>query len=278
VTGRILEGVTPEAYHQRDGLSASIATTLITRSPLHAWQQHPRFGGRGKAPTRAMDIGTVAHELVLGKGKGFEVLPFDDYRTKAAQSARDAARAAGRTPILAEEFDAAQALAERLRHQLAERGILLDGASEVAFEWTEASESGPVLCRGMADHLRAAGTRATIIDLKFCESAAPPSVERSAENFGYAIQAAAYTRALAAWRPALAGRVEFLFVFAEKEPPHAVNVCAPSGAFREIGERRWLRAVETWGRCLKAQHWPSYGDTVNQLHPPAWALAREGEF
>lgn len=272
MTARLLD-IAPEEYHARDGLSASIATTLITRSPLHAWQQHPRYGGRGKAPTKAMDIGSVVHALVLGVGKAFEVLAFDDYRTKAAQTARDKARAEGRVPILLEAYETAQIIAGELLAQLADRGIYLDGASEVAIEWEEPTACGPVLCRGMLDHLRL--DAGMIYDLKITSNAAQPSVERSAENFGYAIQAAAYRRAVAMLRPELAGRIDFLFLFCESEPPYAVNVCRPDGAMRELGERRWLRAVEAWAVCLEAQQWPGYGDDVNPLSPPAWALSRE---
>lgn len=270
---RILD-VGPDEYHQLPGLSASIATTLITRSPLHAHAEHPSYGARGKAPTKAMDRGSVCHRLALGVGKEFEVLDFGDYRTKAAQTARDAARARGLVPILREDYDEAAAIAARVVAELGRRGIVFDGRSELALGWTEdTGGDGPVECRGMLDHLRA--DQRTIIDLKFVASAAPASVERSAESFGYAIQRAAYVRALSALRPELAGRVDFLFVFAEVDEPYAINVCRGDGAFRELGERRWARAVTEWARCVRANHWPSYGEGINQLSVPGWALTRE---
>ena len=40
--------ISPDEYHERDGLSASVATTLINKSPLHAWSQHPKYGGKSK--------------------------------------------------------------------------------------------------------------------------------------------------------------------------------------------------------------------------------------
>jgi hypothetical protein len=266
--------IPPDEYHLRDGLSSSIATTLITRSPLHAWSQHPMYGARGKTPTDEMDFGSVVHALSLGAGKRFAVLPFDDFRTNAAKASRDNARAEGLIPIKHASFSRAQDVAAKVIAGLREvAGIVLDGESELGFEWDEPSPSGPVLCRAMMDHVFL--DRGLIVDLKIVSSAAPASVERSAENFGYAIQAAAYTRALTAIAPHLAGRVRFLFAFCEAEFPYAMNVTEPDGMFREIGERRWERAVHAWGKCVVTNSWPAYGTGINTLSPPPWALSRE---
>lgn len=263
----------PDEYHTLPGLSASTAATLISRSPLHAWQQHPCFGGKGKVPTKAMDRGTVIHRMVLGKGKDYVALPFDDWRTKAAQARRDEVRAEGLVPILEADAEAAKESAAAIVQQLAARGIVLNGASEVAVEWIEESKHGNVACRGMLDHLWL--TTGAILDLKVVASAAPQSVERSAESFGYAIQWAAYTRAVAALDPErLAGRVDFVFAFCEHEPPYAVNLCRPDGIFRELGEMRWLRAVGVWGECLAKNYWSSF-DGDNFISAPAWAFNRE---
>ena len=67
-----------------------------------------------------------------------------------------------------------------------------------------------------------------------------------------------------------------MFVFAEAEEPYAVNISEPDGIFREIGERRWLRAVSTWAKCIRDNHWPSYGPDTNPITAPQWALRNEG--
>lgn len=272
MTAKILE-VSPDGYHQLPGLSASIATTLIMRSPLHAWQQHPLYGAKGKKPTKEMDRGQVVHALSLGKGKGFRVLDVDDFRTKAARELRDTAREEGLVPIKREDFEEASACAAAVVKKLKEHDIDLNGASELAIAWTEETEFGPVECRGMFDHVWI--DRGRILDLKIVGTAAPLSVERSAENFGYAIQAHAYSRALAKLKPELAGRIDFLFAFCEADEPHDVNLCMGDGMFRELGERRWQRAVTTWAECIANNKWPGYGSGINTLSPPAWALNRE---
>lgn len=269
---RILE-VTDDEYFALPELSSSCAKTLVEKSPLHAWTEHPAFGGRGKGSTRYTERGDVVHALVLGAGKKFEVLDFDDYRSNAAKEARDAAREAGLVPILKHHFSEAQTTALQIIAALAQRGINLDGHSELAVEWFEPSEHGPVACKGKMDHVYL--DRGRVIDLKVVSTADGDSCEKSAERFGYAIQAAAYTRAIERLRPELVGRVDVLFAFCEPEPPYAMNLMRGDGTFRELGERRWLRAVEMWGSCLKANKFPGYGDGINVLSPPAWALAKE---
>lgn len=272
---RILD-ISPDEYHLRTGLSASIATTLITRSPLHAWYEHPALGGHGRDATAEMDFGAVCHTLVLGNGKRFAECAYKDWRTDASKAARERHRADGLIPILTHHLEAAEECAAAVVRQLAERDIALDGQSEIAVEWEEPSSRGPVLCRSMFDH--AWIEDGAILDLKFVGNAESSQIERSGERFGYAIQSHAYKRALTALRPELEGRVGFLFAFAETDPPYALNLTEPDGALREIGERRWRRAVETWAECMETygakQPWPGYG-RINQLSAPAWALARE---
>lgn len=266
--GRILENVSPDDYHQRDGLSSSIAKTVVAQSPLHA-----KFGA-GKKPTKDLDFGNIGHRLFLGKGKAFKEIEFDDYKSNAAKEARDAAREEGLIPVLTKDLERAKKLADTITAKLKGHGIVLDGQSEVAIEWYEETSHGPLLCRAMFDHVWL--TRGVILDLKITGDACPDFVERNSERLGYAIQCAAYRRGLQAVRPELEGRGDFLFVFAEKDEPFALNIERPSGAFRELGERRWLRACETWAGCLKAGAFPGYdAHGVNVLQPPGWVLRRE---
>jgi hypothetical protein len=277
--GASLLDITPDEYHRRDGLSSTLAKIIVESSTLHAWQAHPCYGGKEAADdtdddeTVEQTIGTVVHRLVLGKGKSYRVLEHKDWRKNEAKADKAATRAEGLIPILRHVFDGAQKTAVEIMKRLVDRGIRLDGTSEQAMEWHEHSSSGPVLCRGMMDHLSA--TRTTIYDLKIVKSAAPAMIERSAETFGYAIARAAYTSGVTHCFPELAGRVEKLFIFCERYPPYAMNVVRPDGAFRELGERRWRRAVEAWGLAIKQQRWFAYGDGINTISPPAWALARE---
>jgi hypothetical protein len=82
--------------------------TILSKTPKHAWQDHVRLNPMQLPRDEdKFDLGTVAHELILGKGAGFDVCEFDSWTTKAAKEARKASRAAGRTPILEHQADAA---------------------------------------------------------------------------------------------------------------------------------------------------------------------------
>jgi hypothetical protein len=267
VTAQLIN-CTPDEYHAIQAFSSSVAKTLIAKSPAHA-----RAEWRKKV-TPAMERGDIIHRLVLGKGKDYEVVNAKDWRTNKAKEDRDAIRAKGKVAVLVDDLEKHHIAAERIRVQLAERNIVLDGSSEQAITWTERTEFGDVPCKALLDHVWL--DVGMILDLKVTEDASPNSVERTSENLGYAIQSTAYTRALVNLDPDLTGRVAFAFAFCEAEDPWAVNLSEPDGIFRELGERRWLRAVREWARCTKEDSWPSYGSAVNPITAPSWALAREG--
>ena len=264
MTAQILD-CTPDDYYARPGFSSTVAKVLLARSALHA------KASVGMKPSGLLDRGSIIHRLVLGKGKDYAIVEANDWRTNVAKAARADARAKGLTPVLADDFEDYSKASAAISTQLADRGIVLDGDSEVAIEWME----GALQCKGMPDHLWIGD--GVILDLKVTENACPDAIERTAENLGYALQAAAYSRALAAVRPDLAGRVKFLFAFCEPDAPHAMNICETSGVFRELGERRWLRACAEWQQCIERDRYPGYDEHgINHINPPAWALAREG--
>jgi hypothetical protein len=275
---RVLD-VTDEAYYADPcdvpSLSQSIATILINQSPKHAWLRHPKLGGVAKKPTVATDAGSIIDDLLLGTGDRLAIIDADDYRTKAAQQARDLARVDGKVPVLRRVYTEAEEIARVLRERLGELGFVFDGQRQVAIEWMEQGEFGPVRCRGKMDHLILEPGRGAIWDLKKIVSAHPRTCARHAIDYGYDVQQAAYTSAVEKLRPDLAGRIDYVILFCEIEEPFAITPARPSGAMRDLGRARWHRAVRTWERCLRENHWPAYVDGVLHLDPPSWALANE---
>jgi hypothetical protein len=201
------------------------------------------------------------------------VVDAPDWRTKAAKEERDAATAAGRLPVLAHEYAEAQRIVDAIRDQMDGFGIALKGVSEQAIVWEEASALGPVLCKGLLDHLILA--TGGIIDLKTTRNAHPRECARSAISYGYDLQAAAYSSALEHLRPDLAGRIDFIFLFVEMEPPYMLVPARLDDSMRELGERRWRRAIEAWARCLQDEHWPAYAEEPVLLKALGWALRQE---
>jgi len=280
MTARFLD-VTIEQYHadpcEAPSLSVSIAAELINKSPLHAWQIHPRLGGLRRAPTEAMTDGTLIHALLLGKGEDrIAILDVENFKTKAAQGARADAIIAGKAVVKATDYEAAKEVAKILKGKMAELGIVLDGLSEQAIEWLEPTEDeGDVLCRAMLDHLvvRFSNvTEATVFDLKSIRCANQRTIKRHIIEYCYDVQEAAYRSAVGAVSPESRGRVDFVFLFCEIEPPYDIAPVRLNGMWRALGENKWHHACRTWARCLANKRWPGYADQIITVEPPPWAL------
>ena len=275
MTARLLN-ITPAEY--RNGpidvpwLSQSIAHTLISQSPLHAWAQHRMLGGINRPPTRALDDGTIIHKILLGTSASeIVVLDHDEYRTNVAKADRDAVLAAGHIPIKRKDYELLELAATAIGQRFKSLGIPLDGDKEVSIHWEEQGRHGPVHCCAMLDLLAPNGM---IFDFKSTRSATLKSCRRAMTDYGYYLQDVVYRRAINALMPELEGRAAMAFVFAELDPPYAVSKPrVTSNAMREMGEKAWRRAVLTWEQCLLTDTWPGPDeDGADILEPMPYAL------
>lgn len=268
-----------EEYHADPcpvpSLSHTIAHTLVSDSPIHAYLAHPRLGSVRKEPTKAMDKGTLGHILLLDEGRDIRRIDADDWRTQAARDERDSWRAAGGIAALEHEYQTALDAAHHVRLQLEDDfDVKLDGVSEVAAFWYETADDGTrVLCRAMLDHWIAA--RAIAYDVKIPASSHPKACQSFMIDHGCDIQWAAYTSALGKIFPELAGRVDLEFLFCEFDAPFCVTPVEVAGSMRELGARKWRRAINTWAACTKSEKWPGYVSKRIRVEAPAWALQQE---
>jgi hypothetical protein len=265
-------------------LSQSTAHTLLAQSPLHAWTAHPKLNPQPKIveePNAARDEGSMIHSLLLGKGADLVIIKADNYRTKAAQELRDAARAAGRMPVPERRYNELLLVAGTLRANMAQQGLVLGDENEFAIEWTESGVQGPVVCRGRPDNLHRGFAldelqyQHTLFDLKKIRSADFETCMRHVYEYGYDIQRTAYVSGVSKLLGCNPNYIDFIFVFAEIEPPYAVNPIRLDDSFMVMGERRWSRAVGLWENCLINNHWPSYSTRVTTLEAPSWAITKE---
>lgn len=278
MTARILSCTESEYFADPcavPSLSQSIAHKIISESCLHAWHAHPRLGAARRESTKEQDQGSLLHSMLLGQGAEVEIIFADNFRTKAVQMLRDSAIAAGKVPMLLQKYEELEGAHAALRKSLGAYGIELAGQSEVKLEWAEPGTHGEVLCRGMLDHLIIEPHRGIIYDVKKIRSAHPRVCARHMVEYGYDIQHAAYTSALAKLCPQFEGRIDMVLLFMEIEPPYSILPARPDGSMRELGSMKWNRAVHVWERCLLNNHWPSYADSVVSLPAPAWALTEE---
>jgi hypothetical protein len=277
MTARLLN-VTEEEYHADPcagpSLSHSIAHTLVTESPRHAWLEHPKLGGVKRVATKAMDEGSILHRMLLGEGADFDLITADNFRTKVAQEQRDASVAAGRIPLLMKDFDKLSTACNRIRENAAGQGFPFGGLSEVSIEFTERADKGEILCRCRIDQVR---TGHLLYDVKRVRSANPKDLSRLIVEFGYDIQWAAYTHGYEELNGDAVGRSDMVFLFCEVEPPYEVVPARLDGALREIGMRRWTKAVRLWEQLLNegSWPWPGYTDGAVTLSAPPWVVSQE---
>ena len=252
-------------------LSASVARTLIDRSPLHAWMQHPKLGKQQEdSQSDRMSLGSAAHSVILeGSWNSVEFLDInaDSFRTKAAKEERDQIIAHGRTPLLEKD----RGTIEAMYASFEKAGIDRSGfEAERTMIWQDRiTEASPqIWCRSRVDLL---GDR-LILDLK--TTAIPATPERWGRNqiWDYAMQCGFYRRgyrALKGGKPPV-----FRFIVQETTPPYSVAQFAFDGAGLEYADYLADQAVWKWAECIKTQAWPSYAAGVNIMEAPYWVRER----
>lgn len=248
-------------------LSASIAKILSAQSPLHAWAAHPRLNPDYEPQEDArFDRGSAAHALLLEGEDRMAVIDAKDYRKADAQEARDAARAAGKHPILKADYPAVYEMVEVAVKAIAEcpdlgGRTLADGRAEQ----TLIAREGPVWLRSRTDWL--ANDRTMTWDYKTTTDASPAAFSRQIARMGYHIQNAFYERmvkALADETPA------FILIAQEVDPPFAVSFHGVAPSLLEIGRYEVERAVRTWAKCMESGTWPGYLQRIHWAEAAAW--------
>jgi len=267
-----------ETYHAdpcpEPSLSASVAITLIQKSPLHAWTAHPKLNPDYEPKVAdQFDLGSAAHNMVLRQEywrEDIRVVDAADWRTKPAKEAKEAARAAGEHPVLRPQYEALNRMVSALeRHPRASRAFR-DGAPERTLVWRDADTGVWMRCRPdwmPDDHsVPWPDYKTTRLD--------PKGWDRwfTTGKLGM-LRAAFYEAGIRATTGIEMPTI--YYVVQEMDPPHAVwvRVVEPDSAFMKVGRAMLRKAVRTWAECLSKDRWPSY-DLVGTLDLPEWAENR----
>lgn len=273
-----------DVYHSdpcvEPSLSSSMAKSIVTSSPLHAWYSSQRLNPAFEREEKsAFDLGKACHTLLLNDGADIVEIKADDFKTKAAQEARDAARAAGKTPLLSKQLADAKAMAYSARRQLKnhEDGchFLGAGKSEESV-FVRDSDTG-IWCRARYDRITA--NRSIIFDYKTAgQTAHPDEFMRQMFRLGYDIQHAHYTRA----EKALHGHEPHLFfIVQETKAPFALSVIGLTPAAQDLGIMKRRYAVDWFQWCIEHNTWPAYPNRTCYTDAPVYErqkwLDEEGE-
>ena len=248
-------------------LRQSYAKVLASDCPAILKAQ---LDAESRAPSRAMEKGTLVDQLVFG-GANFHVIDAADYRTKKAQTARDEARESGMVPVLADEFEPARKMAGNIKSRLLMEGIDLEQCEkQKTLQWTSAEG---VECEGTPDLFIGAIT----IDLKVGHTANPDKLEQHLYDQGWHIQGAAYQEAVtfvagSKGRAAMYGR-HYLVCAETKSGADCITIAPLSPSYIDLGMRAWRRAQAIWVQCWTTNEWPEY--TSRPLQPTKNAMFRE---
>lgn len=252
-------------------LHQSTAKDLIKSPALARWKLDNDSGD-----TPAMAHGRLFEALICGADLGgFAVIDAADYRTKAAQEARDEAIRNGLTPILRPKLQDAKIGAQAIRDQF---NFILDRHNlppisewwqQAYLEWTHGCP-----CAGTLDLV----IPGFIADLKSCADISPRGFTSAATRFWYDVQAAAYLEACQSlsgqW-----GEWEFLFLCYSVDPIPQVAVYQLGEEWLTVGRDKWNHAKQVWMRCNETNVWPGMNNgNIQTLNMPGYAAYWEDEI
>lgn len=270
-----VDGLPAEDYHaDRTTISSSGLRALL---PPGCPAQFKYDRDHPQPPKREFDLGTAVHTELLGEGDELAPLDFDSYKTKAAQEARDEARANGQVPLLTKEWEQVQAMAAAVR-QHPQAGPLFagKGIAERSIYWTDPATG--VRCRCRPDWLKPLPGLTLCVDYKTTKDASPQAVQRTIRDYAYHQQDALYTDGI--WAALQPEDVRFVFVFQSKTPPYLVTVRELPQQDRDIGRARNEHALRLYADCVARDEWPDWtGPTteIPQLGMPSWDVIRQTE-
>lgn len=259
----------PELEYHADKLvpGGSFSSTMakqILKSPAHlrSYLDAPRV------EKAAFDFGHIVHAGVLGVGLEVEVLDFPDYKTKAAQTAKAEAYAAGKVPVIERDYATARAAIKAVKeHEIA--GPLFAGNGVPELSAFAIDPNTDLWLRGRFDWVT---PDLTLVDLKTTIDGEPTAFERAGRRLGYDVQQEFYRlvyRLATGTDPTV-----FAFVTVEKASPHLVDVHMPTD-WAELGSSRVRRAIDLYAQCMETGEWPGRPPVINRTPSPLWAFDDE---
>lgn len=250
-------------YHSDPVVGGSLSVTsskLLLPPSCPALFDHAR-----KHPhqsTKAMDLGTVVHGLILGTGQEVAVLDFPDWRSGDARKARMAAEGLDMVPMLAKDYDQAEQIAKAVQEHDVAGGLFADGDAEVSGFWQD-EETGIWLRMRMdwSTHFDVP----TIVDLKTSADVSPEEFARSVSKYGYHRQDPWYRDGWAAALGCDPDDIDFVFAVVDVNDPHLVMVYRLDDEAVALGREQNKIAREIYRDCSASGRWPTWDEGIADL-------------
>ncbi len=246
-------------YHADPAVSAS-HLHAVAKSPYHYWSRYLDPQRVTVEPSAAMRLGSLVHCAVLEPSELASRYGVCGPRnTKAGKEQAADMAAAGIEAVTGSDMELALAMADAVRSHQAAAELLRNGKAEQSFWWDDAATG--LRCKCRPDWYAGA----TVVDLKTTTDASPAGFARSVATFRYHVQASHYLAGLH-------GAERFVFIAVEKTAPYAVAVYELDAAAMAAGDELRQRDMRVIADCQAISEWPGYGDTIQPLSLPLWAL------
>ncbi|MFZ9350179.1 MAG: PD-(D/E)XK nuclease-like domain-containing protein [Candidatus Fonsibacter ubiquis] len=245
-------------YHADPAVSASHLHAVAV-SPYHYWSRYRNPKRPVIKPTKAMRFGSLDHCATLEPdelSKRYGVC--GPRNTKAGKEQAAELEAAGIEAVSAADMETALAMAASVRSHPVVAQLLRTGQAEQSFWWDDLATG--LRCKCRPDWMAGA----TLVDLKTTTDASPRGFAKSVAQYRYHVQDNHYRAGTGAER--------FLFIAVEKTYPYACAVYELDIDAMVAGENARRRDLSVIADCMAISEWPGYGDTIQTLSLPGWAL------
>ena len=227
-------------YHKRPEWSYSSMKKIIDSGIDYAVA-----GKLGMLPPPSnsfIDLGQLAHMLLLGGEDTFVISEFPNFLSKASREWRDAQLALGKNIITQEQFKSADQIVKNVENHPHTPKYLLGEGFEYEQEMFAKTAEGVDL-RGKGDSLNMTDKENIIItDLK--TTAQFDKFKKSASWNHYDLQAAVYTLISAVFAGVDPKKVAYYFCVAETVAPFRVQYYHATPEFLEAGERKLRMCID----------------------------------
>lgn len=261
--------MTDTDYHNHPAVSVHQLMRILRAPALYRHDiDHP------PQPTDAMRMGSLVHCAVLEPAAVADRYAAWTGPSRATKEGKATwlqfqEANAGREIVDAADLDKSSAIAAAVRSHPAAASIIasLDHVESPIF-WVDPATA--TYCRSKPDGIRLCPSSPLIVDLKTTQDASPRAFARSAVNYLYHMQAAAYIRAATIAHGDHMASARFAIIAVETSAPHLVAVYDMSPALISAGVELLDRALRLYADCELTGNWPGYPETTQTLDAPAW--------
>jgi hypothetical protein len=267
MSDRFIDGLSAEDYHATPALSKSGIGTLIDECPAKFWWKSPLNPAYEREEKRTFDMGTAAHlmflepdlfteKTVIVEGFTKDGKPSAGYASQDAKDQRDAAYAAGKTPLLKPEVAQLSAMRTALMAHPLAKDAFQDGVAERTHFWTDPEFGVPCKARPDWHSIQ----RGYVVDYKTTKSAHPRDFSKRLWDHHYFVQQPWYLDGIKA---TTGEKARFLFVVQETDEPYLVSVFQLDHHTTEWGRKYATKAKQVYAKCLEGDQWPGYRDPAH---------------